>query len=130
MANTNWDASRIADQKGRVIVITGSTSGIGKETARVLVKKNATVILAVRNVKKGEAVADEIRQAYPAADVSVRELDLACLESVRAFAASISRDYDRLDVLINNAGIMMCPYARLRMVLRSRWAPTILAISL
>ena len=108
---TRWDASRIADQKGRVIVVTGSTSGIGKEAARVLAKKNSTVILAVRNVSKGEAVAAEIRQEYASADVSVRELDLASLESVRAFTEGIKRDYDRLDVLINNAGIMMCPYS-------------------
>lgn len=112
MSQTKWDASTIADQKGRVIIVTGSTSGIGKETARVLAKKNATVILAVRNVKKGEAVAGEIRQAYPAADVSVRELDLANLASVRAFAESFKGDYDRLDVLINNAGCMMCPCSK------------------
>jgi NAD(P)-dependent dehydrogenase (short-subunit alcohol dehydrogenase family) len=112
MSNTKWDVSRIANQRGRVIIVTGSTSGIGKETTRVLAKKNGTVILAVRNVKKGEGVADEIRQEYAAADVSVRELDLASLESVRAFAKSINRDYDRLDVLINNAGIMMCPFSK------------------
>lgn len=112
MSQAKWDASRIADQTGRVIIVTGSTSGIGKETARVLAKKNATVILAVRNVKKGEAVADEIRQEYAAAELSVRDLDLASLESVGAFAEAINRDYDRLDVLINNAGIMMCPYCQ------------------
>jgi NAD(P)-dependent dehydrogenase (short-subunit alcohol dehydrogenase family) len=114
MSQTKWDASRIPDQKGRVIIVTGSTSGIGKETARVLAKKNGTVILAVRNVKKGEGVSDEIRQEYPMADLFVRELDLASLESVKAFAETINRDYDRLDVLINNAGIMMCPYSTTR----------------
>jgi NAD(P)-dependent dehydrogenase (short-subunit alcohol dehydrogenase family) len=107
MSQTKWDASRIPDQKGRVIIVTGSTSGIGKETARVLAKKNGAVILAVRNVQKGQGVADEIRQEYLAADVAVRELDLASLESVRAFAEAFIRDHDRLDVLINNAGIMM-----------------------
>jgi NAD(P)-dependent dehydrogenase (short-subunit alcohol dehydrogenase family) len=112
MSQTNWDTSRISDQKRRVIIVTGSTSGIGKETARVLAKKNATVILAVRNIKKGRGVADEIRREYAAADVSVRKLDLASLASVRAFAESINKEYDRLDVLINNAGIMMCPYSK------------------
>jgi NAD(P)-dependent dehydrogenase (short-subunit alcohol dehydrogenase family) len=111
MSQTKWDASRITDQKGRVIIVTGSTSGIGKETARVLARKNGIVILAVRNAKKGETVAGEIRQEYAAADVSVRELDLSSLESVSAFAKGIDRDYDRLDLLINNAGVMMCPYS-------------------
>jgi NADP-dependent 3-hydroxy acid dehydrogenase YdfG len=109
-ASTSWDASRIADQEGRVIIATGSTSGIGKETARVLANKNGTVILAVRNVEKGRAVAGEIRQEYAAADVIVRELDLSSLESVRAFTEAINRDHDRLDLPINNAGVMMCPY--------------------
>lgn len=72
------------------------------------------VILAVRNVQKGQGVADEIRQKYPATDVAVRELDLASLESVRAFVKTFIRDHDRLDVLINNAGIMMCPYSKTR----------------
>ena len=109
---TQWDASRIADQKGRVIIVTGSTSGIGKETARVLAKKNGTVILAVRNVSKGQGVVSGIRHESPAADVSVRELDLTSLDSVQTLAGGILRDYDRLDVLINNAGVMMCPYAK------------------
>ena len=111
MSQDKWDASKITEQNGRVIIVTGSTSGIGKEAARVLAKKNGTVILAVRNVEKGEGVAAEIRQEYPTADVAVRELDLSSLESVSAFAKGINRDYDRLDVLINNAGIMMCPYS-------------------
>ncbi len=114
MSQAKWDASRIADQTGRVVIVTGSTSGIGKETARVLAKKNGTVILAVRNVKKGEGVVSEIRGEHAAADVSVRELDLSSLESVQAFAARFNRDYDRLDLLINNAGIMMCPYCKTR----------------
>jgi NAD(P)-dependent dehydrogenase (short-subunit alcohol dehydrogenase family) len=112
MSQAKWDASKISDQKGRAIIVTGSTSGIGKQAARVLAKKNGTVILAVRNVNKGQGVADEMRQEYALADVSVRELDLASLASVRAFAGGINQDYDRLDVLINNAGVMMCPYSK------------------
>ena len=112
MARSNWDAANIPDQKGKIIIVTGSTSGIGKETARILAKKNATIILAVRNLKKGQAVVEEIRQEYSAADVSVRELDLSDLKSVRTFTESIIQDYNRLDVLINNAGIMMCPYSK------------------
>jgi NAD(P)-dependent dehydrogenase (short-subunit alcohol dehydrogenase family) len=112
MSTSTWDAGNIPDQKGRVVIVTGSSSGLGKETTRVLAKKNASVIMAVRNVQKGQGVADAIRQEYTAADVSVRELDLADLTSVKTFAESILKDYARLDILINNAGVMMCPYSK------------------
>ncbi len=94
------------------MVITGATSGIGKEAARVLAGKNASVIIAARNLEKADAAAAEIRKAFPDADISVRELDLSSLASVNAFADSVLEDFDTLDVLINNAGIMMCPYAK------------------
>jgi len=110
--NGNWTADNIADQSGRVVVVTGSTSGIGEETARIVAGKNATVVMAVRNTVKGEKVADHIRAEYPAADVTVRELDLSSLDSVRSFADSFLADCDRLDVLVNNAGVMMPPYSK------------------
>ena len=112
MDNSNWNWDNIPDQKGKIIIVTGATSGIGKETAKVIAKKNGTVILAIRNLKKGEAVVQEIRQEYPNADVSIRKLDLSNLKSVRTFAESILKDYNHLDVLINNAGVMMCPYSK------------------
>ena len=111
IAQSKWDAGNIPDQTGRVFVVTGSSSGIGKEAARVLAGENASVILAVRNVKKGQNTAAAIRNEYAAADVSVRELDLASLASVEVFAASMLEDYERLDILIDNAGVMMCPYS-------------------
>jgi NAD(P)-dependent dehydrogenase (short-subunit alcohol dehydrogenase family) len=112
MAKSNWNTENIPDQKGRVVIVTGATSGLGKEAARVLAGKNASVIMAVRNVTKGEGVADGIRQEFPAADVTVRDLDLSSLSSVESFAEGINKDYDRLDILINNAGVMMCPYSK------------------
>ncbi|MEM6502163.1 MAG: oxidoreductase [Cyanobacteria bacterium P01_C01_bin.89] len=112
MAKTKWTADNIPDQTGRRVIVTGSTSGIGKEAARVLAGKNASVIIAARNVQKGEKVADEIRQEFPNADVTVRELDLSELESIAAFSQSILAEFDQLDVLINNAGIMACPYSK------------------
>jgi NAD(P)-dependent dehydrogenase (short-subunit alcohol dehydrogenase family) len=114
LRKSKWDWNNIPDQKGRIIVVTGATSGIGKETARVVAKKKGAVILAIRNMEKGQVVIDEICQEYPKADVAIRELDLLSLESVRTFAQSILNDYDRLDVLINNAGVMMCPYSKTR----------------
>ena len=112
MSNERWTAANIPDQKGAVVVVTGSTSGIGKETARVLAGKNATVVMAVRNTVKGEAVAEEIRREHGSADVVVRPLDLSSLDSVRSFAEALIGEFDQLEVLINNAGVMMCPYAK------------------
>ncbi len=112
MTHSKWNADSIQDQAGRRVVITGATSGIGKEAARVLAGKNASVIIGARNLAKAEVVIDEIRDEFPDADVTVRELDLSKLESVKAFADSIIDDLEQLDVLINNAGIMACPYAK------------------
>jgi NAD(P)-dependent dehydrogenase (short-subunit alcohol dehydrogenase family) len=111
MAKSKWNADRIPDQKGKIAIITGATSGLGKEAARVLGIKNATVIMAVRNLQKGEGVVSEITAQHPGADVHVRELDLGSLSSVRSFAHSFQKDFKRLDILINNAGVMMCPFS-------------------
>jgi len=112
MAKIKWDASQIPDQTGRVFVITGANTGLGKENARVLAAKNASVIIAARSKEKAQQAADDIREDIPSADLSVRVLDLASLASVSAFAERLMEDYDRLDVLINNAGVMMCPYSK------------------
>jgi NAD(P)-dependent dehydrogenase (short-subunit alcohol dehydrogenase family) len=112
MKKGKWDSSDIADQKGRVAIVTGSSSGIGFETARVLAEKNATVIVAVRNLKKGNAAAEKILGQHPNAQLKVMELDLANLESVRSFANEFKSTFNRLDLLINNAGVMMPPYSK------------------
>ena len=90
-------------QHGRRFVVTGATSGIGLQTARILAAFGAEVVLAVRNPEKGAAVARRLR-----GDVEVRRLDVADLSSVRAFAA----DVGAVDVLVNNAGVMGVPFAR------------------
>lgn len=112
MSDRAWSAAEIPDQAGKVAIVTGASSGLGRETARVLAGRNAKTILAVRNVAKGKAVADEIRKAHPGAEVVVRELDLASLASVKSFAAGVIADEQRLDLLINNAGVMLTPYAK------------------
>ena len=114
MKPKKWDGNDITDQKGRVAIVTGSSSGIGRETARVLAFKNATVIVAVRNLSKGQAAADKISREYQHADVAVMELDLADLASIRAFAADFKQHYSRLDLLINNAGVMVPPHSQTR----------------
>ena len=112
MSKQNWSEEQVPDQSGRVAVITGANSGIGFETARVLAAKGATVIMACRNLDKAHPKADEIREQYPGAKVEVMHLDLDDLESVRTFAEAFKAKHERLDLLINNAGIMIPPYGK------------------
>lgn len=104
-----WTQNDIPDQQGKLIIVTGGNSGIGYEAALALAGRNAHVILAVRGVDKGEEAAHQIRQRYPKALVTVMALDLSDLKSVRAFAESYLASNDRLDILINNAGVMALP---------------------
>ncbi|MGW2095050.1 SDR family NAD(P)-dependent oxidoreductase [Promicromonospora sukumoe] len=99
----------VPDQTGRTVVVTGANSGTGREAAKWFASAGARVVLAVRNPEKGADALAEIRAASPDALAEVRVLDLADLTSVRAFADALSRDLDRLDVLVNNAGISIPP---------------------
>ena len=100
------------DLTGRLVVVTGASAGLGIETSRTLAGAGARVIMAVRDTSKGEKAAAQIRESVPAAKLEVRELDLGSLDSVRAFGASFRADYDKLDLLINNAGVMAAPQAQ------------------
>jgi len=104
-----WTQNDIPDQQGKLAVVTGGNSGIGYEASLALAGANAQVILAVRNVEKGEEAAREIRERHPQAQVTVAALNLADLKSVRAFAESFLASHKRLDILINNAGVMALP---------------------
>jgi NAD(P)-dependent dehydrogenase (short-subunit alcohol dehydrogenase family) len=110
--NNEWDAENIPDQGGTVVVVTGSSGGIGYETARVLANKNAAVIIAVRNLEKGHAAAQKIKSQYEKANVKVMRLDLADLSSIKRFAEEFKSTYSRLDRLINNAGVMLPPHSK------------------
>lgn len=112
MAKSKWNTNNIADQSNKVVIITGATSGLGKEASKILAGKNARVIMAVRNTEKGESVAAEFKKALPNAKIDIRKLDLSHLGSVQSFAEGIMASYDRLDILINNAGVMMCPFSK------------------
>jgi len=112
MKAQKWDINDIADQTGRVAIVTGSNSGIGFATARALAVKNATVIMAVRNEGKGEEAAAKIRSESQNADVHVMKLDLSDLTSIRTFTDEFKAKYSRLDLLINNAGVMVPPYSK------------------
>ena len=102
----------ISDQSGCLVIVTGANSGIGYETVRALAQKGATVIMACRNLDKGNAAAEQIRQSNPVGNVAVMQLDLGDLDSVSQFASEFQAKYDRLDLLINNAGIMVPPYGK------------------
>ena len=102
----------IPDQTGRTAVVTGANSGIGFETARALAGKGARVIVACRSEEKGRDAERRIRTSAPAAEVRFEPLDLGSLASVRRFAEKVSAAESRLDLLVNNAGVMMPPYGK------------------
>ncbi|RRR40064.1 SDR family NAD(P)-dependent oxidoreductase [Mycolicibacter terrae] len=104
-----WTTADIPDQNGRVAVITGANTGLGFETAAALAERGAQVVLAVRNLEKGKDAESLIRRRSPGADVALQELDLTSLDSIRAAADQVRAAHDRIDLLINNAGVMYPP---------------------
>ncbi len=110
MTPQKWTLSDIPDQDGRCAVVTGANSGIGAIAARELARAGAHVILACRDTSKGDRVAEEIRGALAGARVEVAALDLADLESVRAFVNDLAADTTGIDLLVNNAGLMAPPH--------------------
>jgi NAD(P)-dependent dehydrogenase (short-subunit alcohol dehydrogenase family) len=105
----DWTQTDIPDQSGRVVIVTGANSGIGLETARELARKGAHVVLACRSQARADEALADIRSGLPEAQIDFLALDLADLDQVRAFAALVRERFDRLDLLINNAGVMVPP---------------------
>ncbi|WP_163127666.1 SDR family oxidoreductase [Alloalcanivorax balearicus] len=105
---THWTVSDIPSQRGRTAVVTG-TGGLGFQDALALARAGANVIIAGRNPSKGRAAVDQIRQSVPGASVLFQALDLASLDSIEAFADELRNSRDSLELLINNAGVMMPP---------------------
>ena len=108
---TSWTAERIPDQTGRTIIVTGANSGLGLATTRQLARRGARVIMAVRDQAKGARAVAQLSDSQPGARLEVRRLDLADLDSVRAFAARLHADQVPVDVLVNNAGVMTPPHS-------------------
>ncbi|RDJ25168.1 SDR family NAD(P)-dependent oxidoreductase [Bosea caraganae] len=106
---SGWSVEQIPAQAGRTAVVTGATSGIGFEAALALAGAGARVVLASRNEAKGAEMLARIRAAHPGAEVSFEPLDLASLASVEACAERIAQTTPRLDLLVNNAGVMAIP---------------------
>ncbi len=106
------EAARDIDLSGKTIVLTGGSAGLGVETARVLAGRGARIISVVRDEAKGEAAAAEIRKSVPNANIEIAVLDLFDLDSVKRGADEIAKRCARIDLLINNAGVMACPLGR------------------
>ncbi|MFF6999174.1 oxidoreductase [Streptomyces sp. NPDC008313] len=107
---SGWSASDIPDQRGRWAVVTGANSGIGYVTARELARKGAHVVLACRSEARGTEAGDRLVAEVPGADIEFAQLDLGDLGSVRRFADAYR--HERLDLLVNNAGVMALPFGR------------------
>jgi len=107
--SAKWTAADVPDQSDKVAIVTGANSGLGFDTAAVLADKGAHVVLAVRNLDKGNEAANRIKAKNPNAVVSLQELDLTSLDSVRKAADELRAAYPRIDLLINNAGVMYVP---------------------
>ena len=111
---SEWTDADVPSMAGRTVVVTGANGGLGYEATRVFAREGATVIMACRSVDRGERAAAEIRRAeggdaVPEGVLDVRDCDLASLASVRSFAEGVAADYDAIDVLCNNAGVMAIP---------------------
>ncbi|MBT7369508.1 MAG: SDR family NAD(P)-dependent oxidoreductase, partial [Gammaproteobacteria bacterium] len=105
---TDYVESDVPQQTGRTFLVTGANTGIGWDTARVLAERGARVLLGCRSGEKAKAAMEKIRQTAPEASLAWIELDLTSLDSVRAAADEVLKE-DRLDGLINNAGVMVPP---------------------
>jgi NAD(P)-dependent dehydrogenase (short-subunit alcohol dehydrogenase family) len=107
-----WTADAIPDQSGRIAIVTGANSGLGRGTTAELARKGARVILAVRDTTAGDRVAAEISRETPSARLEVRELDLASLASIAWFTHEVADAEEQIDLLVNNAGVMRTPKQR------------------
>lgn len=105
----HWTTADIPDQTGRVAVVTGANTGLGLETARALAAAGAQVVLAVRDPDKGAAAADDITKGAAGSNLALQRLDLSSLSDIRSAARQLGADYPRIDLLINNAGVMYPP---------------------
>ena len=112
MSTQHWTTNNIPDLSGKVIIVTGGNSGLGYESVKAFAEKGAEVILASRSMERGETAKSDILTAVPDANIVVMQLDLQDLGSIRTFAKDFLAKYHSLDVLLNNAGIMMTPYGK------------------
>ncbi len=111
MSTDNWTTNNIPSLVGKTIIVTGGNSGLGFQSVKAYAEKGAKVILACRSAEKGSNAKFAILRTIPNADIDLMELDLMSLESIKSFANNFKTKYQSLDILLNNAGIMMTPYS-------------------
>lgn len=112
MKKTDWTIEEIDDLKGKIVVVTGANVGLGFESTRIFAQKNATVIMACRSMEKANEAKFQIEDEFPNADLVTMRLDLGSLKSIKSFTEIFKKNYKRLDILLNNAGIMTVPYGK------------------
>lgn len=110
MNKEKWTIDNIPDLTGKVIIVTGGNSGLGYESVKAFAAKGAEVVLASRSVDNGNKAKTDIEKSHPVGNIVTMQLDLSDLNSIRKFSAKFHEKYKRLDVLLNNAGIMTTPY--------------------
>uniref|UniRef100_A0A3Q3QDV1 Uncharacterized protein n=1 Tax=Monopterus albus TaxID=43700 RepID=A0A3Q3QDV1_MONAL len=106
----HWTSEERLD--GKTVIITGANTGVGKETARDLARRGARIVMACRDLERAEEARTDILEDTGNENVVIRKLDLSDMKSIRAFAELIKKEEKQVNVLINNAGIMMCPYSK------------------
>ena len=104
-----WTADDMPDQSGKVAIVTGANSGLGFASAKALAEKGATVVMACRSEERGRKALRKVEKTA-ATEPVLLQLDLSDLQSIRQFSEQFTRQYDQLDILMNNAGIMATPY--------------------
>lgn len=107
-----WTTDDIPDITGKLVIVTGANSGIGFHASKELAAKGAHVILACRDLNKGAEAADKIISEYPESNLELMHLDLSSLKSIIQFSEKFKQNYENLDLLINNAGLMFTPYVK------------------
>lgn len=110
-ARPPWTHADIPDQRGRTAVVTGANAGLGYQTAVALAARGAHVVLAIRSLERGREALRHITATVPGAQLSLQQVDLASLASIRDGAAQLRYDYANIDLLINNAGVVLTPYS-------------------
>lgn len=121
-----WTTADIPRLDGRVAVVTGANSGLGKASAKALAGAGAHVVMAARNQDKAQAAHDEILTAHPGASLEITELDLGSLASVEQAADEVAASHDRIDILMNNAGLMAMPQRETADGFEMQWGVNVL----
>ena len=111
MKSINWTIESMPDMTGKTVLVTGGNSGLGFEAVKAFAMKGAFVVMACRSLAKGEEAKKQLTGLNPQANISVMELDLTDLKSIHCFVNKFKENHSRLDILLNNAGIMMVPYS-------------------